>query len=79
MPKQHTSFRIDEHDREYLRQIAEATGTTLSTALRYLISMSRFIVSPEMLKLGVYPAQATVALRPIMQSWGLKDSPVAKL
>jgi hypothetical protein len=71
MPKQQTCFRLDEHDREYLQQIAEATGTTPSTALRHLITMSRFIVSPEMLSLGVYPDQTTVALRPIMQAWGI--------
>ncbi|KAB1443072.1 hypothetical protein [Pseudodesulfovibrio senegalensis] len=71
MPKQHTSFRIDEHDREYLQQIAEATGTTPSNALRHLITMSRFIISPEMLAMGVYPDQTAVALGPIMQSWGI--------
>lgn len=75
MPKSNFTIRIDEHDREYLQQIAEATGSTPSTALRHLIAMSRFIVSPELLREGTYPDQVTVALRPIMQSWGLKDSP----
>lgn len=73
MPKHNTSFRIDEHDMEYLQQIAEATGSTPSAALRHIILLSRFIVSAEMLELGSYPDQTTVTLSPIMQSWGLKD------
>ena len=72
MPKHNTSFRIDKHDMGYLQQIAKATGSTPSNALRYLITMSRFIVSPEMLSLGTYPDQTTLALGPIMQSWGIK-------
>ena len=71
MPKKNFTTRIDEHDREYLQQIAEATGSTPSNALRHLITLSRFIVSPEMLRLGTYPDTTTVALRPIMQSWGI--------
>lgn len=71
MPKQHKSFRIEEHDVEYLQQIAEATVSTPSKALRHIITLSRFIVSPDLLRLGTYPDQTIVALGPIMQSWGI--------
>ena len=71
MPKSNFTTRIDEHDRDHLQQIAEATGSTASNANRLLIGLSRSIISPEMLALGTYPDQITVALGPIMRSWGL--------